>query len=319
LDEIQNVKLWEKWISRMYEKNIKFIVTGSNASLLSSEFSTALTGRNVVLEMFPFSFKEFIGIKNSKLLDKKYYTEEEKAKINRHLTEYIENGGFPEVVLKKRKEILSNYFNDILFRDIIKRYTIKYKDALEKLALYLISNTASLASYQQIQKILNMKSINTAKNYTNYLEKAFLIYKVPLLSYSLKQQIYNPFKVYCIDTGLANAVAFKTSENLGNKYENIAFLELKRRKKETYYWKDEKGKEIDFLIKEKNKITQAIQVCYDLNNKETHKRETTALLSALQKFKLKKGTIITNNMEKTEKHEKKTITYTPLWKWLIQN
>ncbi len=318
LDEIQNVKLWDKWISRMYEKNIKFIVTGSNASLLSSEFSTALTGRNVTLELLPFSFKEFVKTRNKELLNKSFFTEEEEAKIKRLLNQYLQFGGFPEVVLNKKREILANYFNDILFRDIIKRYNIKYKEAIEKMALYLISNSASISSYSQLKKMLGLKSLNTAKNYANYLEKAYLIFKIPFFSYSLKQQIYNPFKVYCADLGLISEVAFKFSENKGKKYENTVFLELKRKRKNIYYWKDKKGREVDFLIKEKNKIIEAIQVCVDPSNEKTIKREISSLLEALKQFNLKKGTIITQDIQKTEIIKNKKIQYMPLWKWLIQ-
>lgn len=321
LDEIQNIPLWEKWVNRMYEKNIKFIISGSNATLLSSEFSTTLTGRNIGISVFPFSFKEFLKYKDEKLIEKNIkdmqYNIEQRAKIKRLLKEYMNNGGFPEIILRKTLDLLSQYFNDILFKDIIKRYNIKYKDSIEKLALYLFTNISALASYYKLKKFIEARSINTIKNYVSYFEKAYLLFRIPLFSYSIKQQIYNPFKVYSIDTGLRNMMAFKFSKDYGKIAENLVFLSLKRKGEKIYYWKNKQGLEVDFIIKQKTKPKNAIQVCWNIGDKSTKKRELTSLLSALKVFNLKEGVIITEDYFSEEKIKRKRIKYIPLWVWLL--
>jgi len=321
LDEVQNVSLWEKWINRMYEKNIKFVVSGSNATLLSSEFSTTLTGRNIGISVFPFSFKEFLKYKDEKLIEKNIkdlqYNIEQRAKIKRLLKEYMDNGGFPEIVLRNALDLLNQYFNDILFKDIIKRHNIKYKDSIEKLALYLSTNISTLASYYQLKKFIEARSINTIKNYVSYFEKAYLLFKTPFFSYSIKQQIYNPFKIYSIDTGLRNMIAFKFSKDYGKIAENLVFLSLKRKEEKIYYWKNKQGLEVDFIVKQKTKPTNAIQVCWNIGDKPTKKRELTSLLSALKTFNLKAGIIITEDYFGEEKIKRKKIRYIPLWIWLL--
>jgi len=319
-DEIQNVPLWEKWISRMYEKDIKFVISGSNASLLSSEFSAALTGRNIGTSIFPFSFREFLSVREPELLSLQpneiLYVSENKAKIKRLFTEYINAGGFPEVVLENKKEILPQYFKDILYRDIIARKNIKFKESIEKLALYLIANTSSLTSFYRLKKIIEARSINTIKNYVSFLEEAFLIFRVPLFSYSLKQQIYNPFKVYCVDTGLRNAVSFRFMEDFGKLAENLVFLQLKRMGKEVYYWKD-KG-EVDFVIKEGLKPKHLIQVCWNVSDSKARSREVSALVKCAEKFSLNEGIVLTEDYAAEERLDDIRIKFVPMWCWMLE-
>jgi len=319
-DEIQNVPLWEKWISRMYEKDIKFVISGSNASLLSSEFSAALTGRNIGTSIFPFSFREFLSVREPELLSLQpneiLYVSENRAKIKRLFTEYINAGGFPEVVLENKKEILPQYFKDILYRDIIARKNIKFKESIEKLALYLIANTSSLTSFYRLKKIIEARSINTIKNYVSFLEEAFLIFRVPLFSYSLKQQIYNPFKVYCVDTGLRNAVSFRFMEDFGKLAENLVFLQLKRMGKEVYYWKD-KG-EVDFVIKEGLKPKHLIQVCWNVSDSKARSREVSALVKCAEKFSLNEGIVLTEDYAAEERLDDIRIKFVPMWCWMLE-
>jgi len=318
LDEIQNVNGWERWVNRLYEnENIKIFITGSNASLLSSEISTALTGRNRTITNFPFSFGEFLVFKKYRLQNNDFYQTKKRAEIKSFFQEYLKLGGYPEIIKINDPTLLEQYFKDIIYRDILPRYSIKKIKEIRELCLFLASNLGSIHSYSRLQNLIGVKSINTVKTYLEILEEAFLFFRIKLFDYSVKRQIYNPSKIYIIDTALGNSISFKFSENIGHIYENLVFLELKRRNKEIYYWKSKKGKEVDFIIKKGLNIKEAIQVSYNLNHEKTLDREIESLLIAKDEFKIEHLTIITED-EETEKEIGNVKTrIIPLWKWLL--
>ena len=318
LDEIQNVTGWERWINRLYEnENIKIFLTGSNASLLSSEISTALTGRNRTITNFPFSFGEFLDFKNYRLQENDFYQTKKRAVIKSFFQEYLKLGGYPEIVKINDPTLLEQYFKDIIYRDILPRYSIKKIKEIRELCLFLTSNLGSIHSYNRLQNLIGVKSLNTVKSYLEILEEVFLFFRINLFDYSIKRQIYNPSKIYIIDAALGNSISFKFSENIGHIYENLVFLELKRRNKETYYWKSKKGKEVDFLIKKGLNIEEAIQVSYNLNDKKTLDREIESLLIAKDEFKIEHLSIITEDEEMEKEIEGVKIKIIPLWKWLL--
>lgn len=318
LDEIQNVKGWEKWLNRLYQfEDIKVFVTGSNATLLSSEISTALTGRNRQLTNWPFSFKEFLSLKKYSLDKEDFYLREKKAKLKNLFREYIKFGSFPEVLKIKDTTLLEQYFKDIIYRDVLVRYSIRNPKELKELCLYLSSNIATIYSYENIRNFIKGKNINTIKNYLEILENVFLFFRINLFDYSIKKQIYNPGKFYSIDIALSNYIGFNFSKNWGHIYENIVFLELKRRGKELYYWKSKKGKEVDFVLKKGLKIEQAIQVSFNILEPKTKSREIESLIEAKNELKVKELILITEDEEKEEKVGKTKIKIIPLWKWLL--
>ena len=320
LDEIQNVPGWERWVNRLYEnENIKIFITGSNASLLRSEISTALTGRNRVITNFPFSFREFLVYKSYRLEENDFYQTEKRAIIKGFFQEYLKLGGYPEIVKINDSTLLEQYFKDIIYRDILPRYSVKKIKEIRELCLFLASNLGSIHSYNKLLSLIGVKSINTVKNYLEILEEVFLFFQINLFDYSINRQIYNPSKIYIIDTALGNSISFKFSENIGHIYENLVFLELKRRNKEIYYWKSKKGKEVDFLIKRGLDIEEAIQVSYNLNNKKTLDREIESLLIAKDEFKIKCLTIITEDEDMEKEIGNTKIKTIPLWKWLCRN
>jgi len=317
LDEIQNVPGWERWVNRLYEnENIKIFITGSNASLLRSEISTALTGRNRVITNFPFSFREFLVYKSYRLEENDFYQTEKRAIIKGFFQEYLKLGGYPEIVKINDSTLLEQYFKDIIYRDILPRYSVKKIKEIRELCLFLASNLGSIHSYNKLLSLIGVKSINTVKNYLEILEEVFLFFQINLFDYSIKRQIYNPSKIYIIDTALGNSISFKFSENIGHIYENLVFLELKRRNKEIYYWKSKKGKEVDFLIKRGLDIEEAIQVSYNLNDKKTLNRELESLLLAKEEFKIKYLTIVTEDEDIEKEIGNVKIKIIPLWKWL---
>lgn len=315
LDEVQNVPMWEKFVRGYSEKNeAYFIISGSSSKLLSKEFGSLLTGRWLEIKVYPLNFREFLQFKNLKIIDRLDIISK-KLKIKQLLREYLEFGGFPLVSLKEEKEdILARIFDDIIIRDIGERYKIRRLDKLKILAKRYLTDFSCQISYRNIAKSVGL-SLDSVERISSYMQDAYLIYFVNKFSYSLKKQEVNPRKVYCIDPGIINIVSFRFMENIGRLYENLVFLSLMQNGKEVYYFKD-KG-ECDFIIKEKQKITQLIQVCYDIGNTDTKEREIGSLLEASDKLKCNNLLIITDELEKEEKVKGKKIKYIPLWKWLL--
>lgn len=316
-DEIQNIIGWELFISRLLQTK-KIIITGSNAHLLSKEFATYLTGRHIGCVLFPFSFREFIKLKN---IEYNLYSTEDKAKIKNYFSEYIKNGGFP-LVQKIGRVFLAETYKDIIERDVLQRYKIKYVTVLKELAKYLISNTTKEISFNKLKEILNIKSIHTIKNYTTYLQNTYVVFLLERFSFKLKEQLRAPRKVYCIDTGLSQMISFKITEDKGKLLENIVAIELFKdtqndSKKELYYWKDYRQREVDFVIKEENKIKQLIQVT-DISSKiELPEKELISLINASNELYCNELIVLTRDYETRETFEKKTIRFFPVWKWLL--
>ena len=323
LDEIQEVKDWEKWVRMMHELDkAKIIISGSNAKLLSRELSTLLTGRHLDLVIFPLSFKEFLRFRNVDL-SKRFEIVNKEIEIKRLLREYIKFGSFPEVVLGgEKKQILLNYFEDILNKDIVRRFKIRKSKELVSLAKFYLGNISSLITFSSLERTLNI-SADTVEKFSRYLEDTFILFFLKRFSYKFREQEKSPRKVYAIDVGLVNTIGFRFSQNMGRLAENLVFLELKRKEMlvsnfEIYYWKDVNHREVDFLIKENLKVTQLIQVCWEVNRPETKNREIRALLKAMREFNLEEGLIITDDYEAEENIKGKKINYIPLWKWYLK-
>jgi hypothetical protein len=311
-DEIQNIKNWEKFINRTYERGIKIFVTGSNANLLSSEISTSLTGRNRELKLFPFSFKEYL-----RFLGRDYEIERlsstEKSLLQKDFNQYMETGGFPLVIKENDLELINSYFQDILYRDIISRYRLSQVNEIRQIALYFASNNGKIFSYSALQEFSGVKSRSSIKDYLGYYEQSYLFFYLSKFDYSVRKQIMNPKKVYTIDPAISNRLGFNFSENRGRTLENIIFLELLRRGKEVYY---SSGKnECDFVIKEGLNINDAIQVCWSLN-KTNKNREIAGLKEAMESYGIKKGQIIANEFSDVE--EEASVKYIRPWKFLME-
>ncbi len=290
--------------------------------LLSRELSTLLTGRHLDLVIFPLSFKEFLRFRNVDL-SKIFEIVNKEIEIKRLLREYIEFGSFPEVVLGgEKKQILLNYFEDILSKDIVRRFKIRKSKELVSLAKFYLGNISSLITFSSLERTLNI-SADTVEKFSRYLENAFILFFLKRFSYKFREQEKSPRKVYAIDVGLANTIGFRFSQNMGRLAENLVFLELKRKEMlvsnlEIYYWKDVNHREVDFLIKENLKVKQLIQVCWEVNRPETKNREIRALLKAMKEFNLEEGLIITDDYEAEENIKGKKINYIPLWKWYLK-
>lgn len=312
-DEIQTVAGWEKFVRRMFNENYKIFVTGSNASLLSSEIATSLTGRNLQLCLYPFSFKEYLSF--TKFPAKEIYTTKEKAMLSELLHNYLKYGGFPEVIKSKDMKELSQIYQDIIIKDVLVRFKIRDSKDFRELSLYLMSNAAKKISFNKLKNLLNFNSTTKVKNYVDFLSQTYLIFLLPKYSPSLKKQLVNDRKVYSVDTGLVNAVSFQFSENKGRLLENAVFLELLRNNNELFYF--EEKNECDFVIKKGTKIIEAIQAAADISSPETRKREIEGLSLAMKEFNLKTGLIITENTEDIIEDAGRKIQIIPLWKFLL--
>jgi uncharacterized protein len=314
-DEIQNIPQWEQFVNRMYEKGLKLFLTGSNATLLSSEIASSLTGRNKTLELYPFSFAEFLkyeGIDSN--LDKQ--TSKNKSLMRSTLKDYMQIGGFPLIVKEKDLELINNYFQDILYRDIIARYRIIQVNEIKQIALYLISNVGKLYSYATLQKVAGIKSSQSVKSYVDYLQDSFLLYFLKKFDYSVKKQMMNSRKAYVIDPALCHRLGFSFSENSGRILENIVLLHLLRKGAEVYYHKEKK--ECDFVVKSGLKITAAIQVCENLHI-ENYVRELEGLSEAIHSYGLEKGILICNHNSLQEDLVPKNIQLISASEWLLTN
>jgi len=322
LDEVHNVPGWERWVTTMMELGkAKIFVSGSSSKLLSGELATVLTGRHLDIKVYPASFSEYLSFTGIEFKDRLDYATK-KTEIGRSLSEYMEYGGFPEVIrASEKKQLLRTYFDDIITKDIEKRHNLKKAEKLRMLARFCLSNIAAPMTYNSLKNMLDT-SVKTIDKYAGFLEEANLLFYVKRYSHKVKEQEKSPRKVYSIDTGLSNAIGFKTSPNTGRTAENIVAIELARRNQETpcmetYYWKDAIGKEVDFVQTDGARIIQLIQVCWNTQDPKTSARENTALLKASAELGCDELLVITQDRNAETKEKGKTIRYAPLWKWLL--
>ncbi len=311
IDEVQNVESWERFVRRVYEEGYKVFITGSNAKLLSSELSTHLTGRYFKIELYPFSFKEVLSFNKIDFLT---LSSNNRVEITKKFDEYLVLGGFPEFITYKNREFLKRTYEDVIYKDIITRFGIREITAFRELSNFLFNNFTKKIGYQTIAKALGIKSSISVRDYIGFLQESYLVFELFKYDYSLKRQYISDKKIYIIDNGMRNTVAFSFSEDKGRLLENLVFIELKRRGEEVYFSKD-KG-ECDFLIKDKSRITSAIQVCYSLDE-ENEKREVKGLVEAINQNNLKNGLILTYGEEKEITLDNINIKIMPVWKWLL--
>ena len=328
LDELHNIPNWSKWLRRTYDnQNMRIFVSGSSSRMSEEEIPTELRGRFLEIKILPLSFKEFLKFKklsfDFKLLD---YSEKEKPLILKALTEYLTYGGMPEIVLvdeNKKFELAQSYYATVIKRDITERYNVKNEESLKALLkLLLDSKEYSISrSYNNLKSLGYEIGKSTLQKYISYIENSYFAFSLPVFSYKIKDQMQYAKKIYFIDNAFINSISTKFLNNFGRLYENIVAVELKRRKKECYYWKNMEKEEIDFVIKNDAKINQLIQVCYDITDPDTKKREIKALLKASKALKCNNLLVINQDYSGEENLEwfgiKRKIKFIPLWKWLL--
>ena len=294
MDEVQNIPGWEHFVRRFMEMGFKFYIAGSNASLLSRELGTRLTGRYVPIELFPFSFRETLKFRGDDIPNFQRMTTVEQARINSALNAYLVSGGIPDALKYPEFPLLRSLYVDVLYRDIATRYHLDAVTALKELAFFLISNPAGLVSFNKLKKQLRLGSVNTVSSYIEYMENSWLIFTLNRFAYSVKRQQIAPKKIYCIDTGMVNSVGFRFSPNTGKLIENLVFLTLRQQTKELFYYGTAGGYEVDFYLPERR---QLIQVSYRLDHLSTREREFCALEETIKELRIENVLILSDTDE----------------------
>ncbi len=314
LDEVHNVPGWELFANRL-RRTKKVILSGSNAKMLAGELATHLTGRYMDFTLYPFSFTEHLMIKDIK---PDIYSTKSIAEVKTALSEYIKTGGFPECHIFGAG-IVSKVYEDIIHKDIIQRHKIKDRRIFSEFAKYMVSSFSKEVTFRQLKHITSIKNVSTIRKYVDYLESAYLIFLVNRFSFKLKEQMKAPKKVYCIDAGIVNSVAFKFSGDMGRLMENLVAVELMRRNSyagggEIYYWKDHQQREVDFVVKKGESVESLIQVSCVSSRIEIEEREIKSIIKASQELRCKNMLLITWDYQ----GEINGIRCIPLWKWLLK-
>lgn len=318
-DEIQNLPRWEIFVNRLQRQGFRLLITGSNANLLSSELATHLTGRHLSFVLFPFSFGEVLAASAG-----------ERTGIEKMaaLETYAEQGGYPEPLLKNidRRDYLRTLLQSTLYKDIVKRFKVRSVQGIEDLTLYLMSNIAREYSLNALSGVTKCRSVHTIDKYIRYLQEAYLVFSLPRFSFRVKNQAGYNKKIYCTDNGLAVSAGFRFSEDRGVLYENLVAVALRKEeiagRISLFYWRSLQNEEVDFIIKEGLHVTRLIQVCSDITNPKTLKREMRALIKASQELHCDDLLLLNDRFDRTEtfrwQDAESPIRLMPLWQWLEQ-
>ncbi|MBQ9809696.1 MAG: ATP-binding protein [Spirochaetales bacterium] len=320
IDEIQNVDEWYLFVNRLLRSNMRILLTGSNARLLSGELATHLTGRYMKTELFPFSFIDYCSFNKQST---SHGTTMEKGLLRAAFDSYLYTGGFPELLTLSRKQTyISSLVDSIIKKDIEKRYNVRYKAVFEQMANHLLNNAPATINYADMQDRFGFRSSHTAENYVSYMKNAYLICGLQKYSTKSKQRIRDE-KAYAVDVALMNKRENALSgENLGWRLETIVYLELLRRFRpiecDIYYF-NEGSSEVDFMICKGNSVLQLIQVSYEISNPKTLRREIRGLMQASEKTKCNNLIMITDHEERDVVEKGKRISIIPAYSWLVDN
>jgi hypothetical protein len=313
-DEIQNVEHYEIAVRKFQDNGKKVIITGSNSSMLSMETGTKLTGRTKQIELFPFSFREFLRYNNFIIEEKDFYLAEKKIPLLQQFTQWLDEGGLPEYLLYQDRDYVSTLFDNILYRDIIVRHGIRKVKEFRELVLLLSKNLTLPVTYSSLQKAIGISNADSVREYLGFLSDAYMFYELRQFHHSFRKQLRNPRKIYLNDPAFHNLTGFNHSKNPGRKLENAVYLELRRKGMELYTFKG-KG-ECDFVSFGSDRNITLIQVCYELHS-ENEKREVDGIVEAMNYFGLNSGIILTYDQERSISFEDRSIQILPVWKWML--
>ena len=315
LDEVQNLDGWDLWVSELYRLGKNLVITGSNARMLSSEMATVLTGKYLQLEMLPFSLEEFFDWNK---LDLHFLNPEDKTNSLVLADDYLRNGGYPEVVASRQltRSYLDTLFDSIVWKDVAKRHNVRNVTDLNNLAMYPVSNFCNPVSANDLTAELGFSSVNTTRKYMDYLHEPYLFYYLSRYNNKLKLMKKAPRKVYVVDNGFVTSKAFSLSDNLGRLLENQVFIELVRRgydvERTMFYYRSRNDKEVDFVLRKEAHIERLVQVCYDMSNPKTEKREVDSIVECAGELKCSNLVIVTNNDKRTIEKDGYKIDVVPI-------
>ena len=320
LDEPQNLPNWDLWVSKLYRRGYNLVITGSNSNLLSSEMASLLTGRYLSIEVLPFSLRETLEYRKSNFQPA---LPEDKADFMLQVEDYFHYGGYPEIINNRdiTESYLKTLFDSIIMKDIVRRYKVRKVEELYQFATYMISIFTSPFTYSSITEELGLSSKTTVQKFCTYLKNCYLFFYLPRYNHKLKLMQKAPQKVYIVDNGFLSSSAFQISENKGRLLENLVLLEFIRRKyeigKNLFYYRNQSDKEVDFVVRENNVVRQLVQVCWDMSNPKTQKREIGSLMACAKDFPNGELFVITWNEQKEITMNAKIIHVIPYYKWCL--
>lgn len=316
-DEIQNIEGWERFVRRLYNAGNKIVITGSNARMLSRELGTHLTGRYIQVEIYPFSFQEYLAMNEIPVNAKTLYTTTGRATMVKSFVKYMECGGFPKFLQDGSVSYLTSLYESIIYRDILTRNGLTNEKEMLELMLYLASNATKRVTYSSLGKVVGIQHPDTIKNYLEYIQQTYLISQLFRYDPSVKKQMMSPKKIYFVDNAIIKRIGFNATENNGVFLENLVFIELKRRGWDVYYYADKK--ECDFIVRKGLHISDAYQVTLKMDSPQTREREIAGVREAMQAYSLSKGYILTFEGKETINFDDGTIVeVVPVWEWILQ-
>ena len=316
-DEIQNIEGWERFVRRLYNAGNKIVITGSNARMLSRELGTHLTGRYIQVEIYPFSFQEYLAMNEIPVNAKTLYTTTGRATMVKSFVKYMECGGFPKFLQDGSVSYLTSLYESIIYRDILTRNGLTNEKEMLELMFYLASNATKRVTYSSLGKVVGIQHPDTIKNYLEYIQQTYLISQLFRYDPSVKKQMMSPKKIYFVDNAIIKRIGFNATENNGVFLENLVFIELKRRGWDVYYYADKK--ECDFIVRKGLHISDAYQVTLKMDSPQTREREIAGVREAMQAYSLSKGYILTFEGKETINFDDGTIVeVVPVWEWILQ-
>lgn len=316
-DEIQNIEGWERFVRRLYNAGNKIIITGSNARMLSRELGTHLTGRYIQVEIYPFSFQEYLAMNEIPVNAKTLYTTTGRATMVKSFVKYLECGGFPKFLQDGSVSYLTSLYESIIYRDILTRNGLTNEKEMLEMMFYLASNATKRVTYSSLGKVVGIQHPDTIKNYLEYIQQTYLISQLFRYDPSVKKQMMSPKKIYFVDNAIIKRIGFNATENNGVFLENLVFIELKRRGWDVYYYADKK--ECDFVVRKGLHISDAYQVTLKMDSPQTREREIAGVREAMQAYSLSKGYILTFEGKETINFDDgTTVEVVPVWEWILQ-
>ena len=316
-DEIQNIEGWERFVRRLYNAGNRIVITGSNARMLSRELGTHLTGRYIQVEIYPFSFQEYLAMNEIPVNAKTLYTTTGRATMVKSFVKYMECGGFPKFLQDGSVSYLTSLYESIIYRDILTRNGLTNEKEMQELMFYLASNATKRVTYSSLGKVVGIQHPDTIKNYLEYIQQTYLISQLFRYDPSVKKQMMSPKKIYFVDNAIIKRIGFNATENNGVFLENLVFIELKRRGWDVYYYADKK--ECDFIVRKGLHISDAYQVTLKMDSPQTREREIAGVREAMQAYSLSKGYILTFEGKETINFDDGTIVeVVPVWEWILQ-